>query len=411
MDEVERVQQFKGRPGIPLKSGRFDTSVLTGPPAPVLNTGHELPAVVEHSTQPFVGVTTDGQPRAGLFELADERVDPAPIIAAATAFLATLSEGERANALFPVDSVNWRMWTNAYPGWEPHGLCLEWATERQRGAFVDLLRATLSPHGADLTRDVMRLNLWLAELTDLYRDTLTEWMYFVSIFGEPSPTEPWGWQIWGHHLDVNCMFVGRQMVLSPCFLGAEPAFAHGGTYKGTRVLDAERSTGFDLYETMTDAQRRKATIYPSMRSADLPFEINGPINGRHRAGAGEDNIVLPYQGIRADELSPGGREALVKLIDVYATRLPAGPHEARMHAVRRHLDDTWFSWIGGPDRDGASYYRVHSPVILIEYDNHPGIFLDNPEPEPFHIHTIVRTPNGNDYGKDLLRQHYEQHHR
>ena len=26
-----------------------------------------------------------------------------------------------------------------------------------------------------------------------------------------------------------------------------------------------------------------------------------------------------------------------------------------------------------------------------------------------HIHTVVRTPNGNDYGKDLLRQHLEQY--
>jgi hypothetical protein len=26
-----------------------------------------------------------------------------------------------------------------------------------------------------------------------------------------------------------------------------------------------------------------------------------------------------------------------------------------------------------------------------------------------HIHAVVRTPNGNDYGKDLLRQHYERH--
>ena len=26
-----------------------------------------------------------------------------------------------------------------------------------------------------------------------------------------------------------------------------------------------------------------------------------------------------------------------------------------------------------------------------------------------HIHTVVRTPNGNDYGKDLLRQHYQLH--
>jgi len=34
-------------------------------------------------------------------------------------------------------------------------------------------------------------------------------------------------------------------------------------------------------------------------------------------------------------------------------------------------------------------------------------------PAKFHVHTIVRTPNGNDYGFDLLRQHYKHapHHR
>src|SRR5262245_42212028 len=39
--------------------------------------------------------------------------------------------------------------------------------------------------------------------------------------------------------------------------------------------------------------------------------------------------------------------------------------------------------------------------------------LSNETPQRFHIHTIVRTPNGNDYGMDLLRLHYETapHHR
>jgi hypothetical protein len=50
-------------------------------------------------------------------------------------------------------------------------------------------------------------------------------------------------------------------------------------------------------------------------------------------------------------------------------------------------------------------------VLLVEYDNHPGIFLDNEEPERFHVHTIAREPNGNDYGKNLLAQHYHQFHR
>ena len=68
--------------------------------------------------------------------------------------------------------------------------------------------------------------------------------------------------------------------------------------------------------------------------------------------------------------------------------------------------------MGDADEESIFYYRVHSPVILIEFDHQNGISLDNDEPSRNHIHTVVRTPNGNDYGKDLLRQHRGQvnHH-
>ena len=80
--------------------------------------------------------------------------------------------------------------------------------------------------------------------------------------------------------------------------------------------------------------------------------------------------------------------------------------------MARHLGQTYLAWIGTCDEGAPFYYRLHSPVLLVEYDNNPGIFLDNAEPEPFHVHTIVRSPNGGDYGKDVLRQHYaRQHHR
>ena len=49
--------------------------------------------------------------------------------------------------------------------------------------------------------------------------------------------------------------------------------------------------------------------------------------------------------------------------------------------------------------------------MLIEFDHQRGIHLQNDAPTRAHIHTVVRTPNGNDYGKDLLRQHYAQSHR
>jgi hypothetical protein len=51
-------------------------------------------------------------------------------------------------------------------------------------------------------------------------------------------------------------------------------------------------------------------------------------------------------------------------------------------------------------------------VILIEFDhqrpaNLRHVAADPQRPNRQHIHVVVRTPNGNDYGRDLLRQHLE----
>jgi hypothetical protein len=138
-----------------------------------------------------------------------------------------------------------------------------------------------------------------------------------------------------------------------------------------------------------------------MLSRDLPPDLGRPTNGRHRAGAGQDNLVLPYEGLRADALTGEQRDRLMAVVDSYLARWPDGHREHERAQVRRHLDETWFAWIGDTGNP-PFYYRVHSPVILIELDHHPGILLDNDEPEPFHVHTIVRTPNGGDYGMHLV---------
>ena len=35
--------------------------------------------------------------------------------------------------------------------------------------------------------------------------------------------------------------------------------------------------------------------------------------------------------------------------------------------------------------------------------------MKDQSPNKEHVHVVIRTPNGNDYGKDLLRQHYAKH--
>jgi uncharacterized protein DUF3500 len=406
----DRLKQFGGRQPkgvLPLTDGRLDLAKDISAMIEFA-AGHALPPVPENALEPFIGITADGVVRKDLYELADE-VNTTGLVNSAGRFVGTLSALQRP-AVLPIDAEQWRMWTNAFPAWDPHGVCLQHVGDRQREAAMDVVANTLSDAGYLAVRNVMKLNGALGELVDDYRDTLTEWMYYFAVFGSPSSDEPWGWQLWGHHLDVSCFVLGRQIVLTPMLLGGEPCFAESGTYAGTSALKAERDAGFAVLDALSPTQRTKATLYPSMLSKDLPHELGGPIDGRHLGGAGQDNRIIGYEGIRADELTKGQRQALLAVSDPYLDRMRGGTRAAKRAAIERHLDETWFAWIGGSDHDGPNYYRLHSPVILIEYDNHPGVFLDNAEPEPFHIHTIVRTPNGNDYGKDLLRQHYARHH-
>ena len=86
----------------------------------------------------------------------------------------------------------------------------------------------------------------------------------------------------------------------------------------------------------------------------------------------------------------------------FVDHLPDGPLQAQLDRIRTYLDETWFCWIGGAGDDDPFYFRIQSPVFLAEYEHHAGIVLTNQRPAKFHTHTIVRTPNGNDYGAALI---------
>ena len=190
--------------------------------------------------------------------------------------------------------------------------------------------------------------------------------------------------------------------MTPLFLGSEPARATTGKYKGLAVLQQEQADGLGLVTALPDAQRRTAVLSSSK---------TGPNN---LSEAFSDNVVLDYAGLRADALTPATRGRMRDLIDLYVSNMDEGHARVRMDEIDRHLDDTHFAWIGGTRPDSVFYYRIQSPVLLIEFDHQPPVGLapfvaDQDAPIQQHVHTVVRTPNGNDYGKDLLRQHYLQH--
>ncbi len=326
--------------------------------------------------------------------------------------LSRLSPAERSATCYPVDSELWRHWQNTELYVEHHGLRLDEVAAPVQEAVLALLRASLSAKGYDVTRGVMRLNRFLGDLVG-GPEVLGEWAYIFCLFGSPSETEPWGWQLFGHHLCLNCFVIGRQMVLAPCFFGAEPAYADTGPFAGTRLFEDEERAGLALMRSLSPGQRDRAIVAHSMVGGDLPPGRRHFADNLHLGGAFQDNRIVPYEGLLASELSALQRRDLLDLCAAYVAPLPSGPLTARIGDIERHLGETHFCWIGGFEEASPFYYRIQSPVVFIEFDHHAGVFLTNPEPAKFHVHTIVRTPNGNDYGIDLLRLHYRHadHHR
>jgi hypothetical protein len=367
-------------------------------------------ALSEFLAEPFTGITTGGTPVPGLYELQDTGLSARDLKDAADAFLAVLRPEARAKAMFAADADEWRAWINANEWANRHGVLLRDLGKQERDAFEELLRTSLSASGFSLIRDAMRLNEYLGEITEDV-EILNEWAYWVSVFGRPSLDEPWGWQLDGHHVNLNAFVLRGQVVVSPMFVGAEPRTCEAGKFAGTRVLTDFDEPAVALMAALSDGQRERATLFPSMLSKDLPPELAGRVDGRHRGGALRDNLVLPYEGIRAGEFDRNQQRLLLDVCDLWISRLPAGHSSLKMDEIKRHIDQAHFAWIGGYSLDEPFYFKVHSPVTLLEYDNHAAIFLGNPEPEKFHTHTVMRTPNGNDYGRDLLRQHYERYHR
>ena len=361
--------------------------------------------------EPFKGITTDGKAIPGLYKLAPNGAPAAAMTDAAKALLGLLTETQRGTSCFPADSNTCRRWQNTENYFEDYGLRLEEITDAQREAVLAVLRASLSAKGYQMSRDVMRLNRFLGDLVG-GPAILGEWSYNFCLFGTPSMSEPWGWQLFGHHLSLNCMVVGGQMVLTPTFWGAEPSHADVGPFAGTTLFEDEERAGLTLMRSFSPEQQRRAIVAHSMVGGDLPPGRRHFANNLHLAGAHQDNRIIPYEGITATDMSAVQRRNLLDLIGRYIAPLPEGPEKQRVTEIEQHLGDTHFCWIGGFAEDSTFYYRVQSPVVLIEFDHHIGVFLTNAEPAKFHVHTIVRTPNGNDYGLDLLRLHYEQspHH-
>ncbi|WP_423925073.1 DUF3500 domain-containing protein [Candidatus Palauibacter sp.] len=323
-----------------------------------------------------------------------DRERAAPAVAAldaasaAQAFIATLDEAAREKALYPLadeERFDWHFIPR-----ERNGLPLAGMTVEQRAAAHDLLQSALSSQGYHKANAIIELErvLGMLEGRPERRDPEN---YYVTIFGEPSAGGAWAWRFEGHHLSFNFSSPsGTLTVTGPAFMGANPARVPSGPKAGWRPLGREEDLARALLLSLSAEQRTRAVI-----SAEAPSDILTGNDRRARLDA--------FEGLPADAMTEAQRAILFDIVHEYVGNMTTDFDWMMRVQNEIPAGDIHFAWAGSSEPEEGHYYRIHSPVFLIEYDNTQN--------DANHVHSVWRDLE-NDFGGDALARHYEEsdHH-
>jgi len=325
-------------------------------------------------------------------------------VSAANVFLDSLDKDQRAAAAWPFPDARktWSYFPNVPElAVRKEGLIFNKMSNQQRVLAHRLISCGLSDQGFQKATGIIRLDDILGQ-TDLYRPRTPDEIspvgsafYFLAVFGTPSTKEPWGWQLEGHHLGMNFTAANSEIVYAPAFMGADPAEVPDGPYAGWRLLGDEADKALTLINALDDEQRQTAIV-----AAELPERIF--------TGPGRGDSLQEFIGLSAGDMTAAQRALLWNLIDAYVQNASTPIATKHVAAIKADFpDNIWLAWMGPTRSDGGMYYRIHSPSLLIEFVTARDRQAEGRPPNPNHVHTMFRYP-GNDFGDDLLREHYEK---
>lgn len=308
----------------------------------------------------------------------------------ANAFLSTLSPELLQQVKFPVENEERMNWT-IVPR-DRKGVPFKALDQRQRETATNLLKESLSQQGYTKTTEIMALENVLRVIEgrgpdDTHRDPAN---YYLSIFGNPSKDQPWGWRLEGHHVSLNFFSIDGKIVSStPSAFGSNPGIVTSGEQKGKQVLKLETDLGFQLVNSLSRAQLATARF-----SEEAPPEM--------LTLAKREASLLEPKGLSYKEMTAAQQKDLLALLDVYVKNYSFGFSSRLMDKIRKAgIENLQFAWAGSLTPGGGHYYRIQGPMLLIEYDN--------TQTNANHVHTAVRDLT-DDFAYDILREHYAREH-
>ncbi|KAG9950829.1 hypothetical protein KCU85_g3296, partial [Aureobasidium melanogenum] len=348
--------------------------------------------------EPYKGFTADGNIIPGLWKSNPNANGPTQtMVNAAQHLLSVASAAEKARFRHLVTAREWRAWSNPEVMVMECGLRVDSMSSDTMNAVYDLLRVSLSPEGFERVWTAMMMTQ-PENQEDLHR--ISEYQF--CLFGEPGPSSPWGFNLFGDNVCVNVFTLGGEVVIGPFFVSAGPSFTEQGLVDGVQVFEREEAAGLALMASLNPQQQRESSLTGEIEEFHADQDLFDPMDYRSLGGAHQDNRIVPYEGICAADLNLAQQQALLNIVRSFNQVLPQESLDSFMQRVESHLGETYFSWLGPVHLDAPFYFRIHSPVVMIELDHQDGIMVPGTSSKQYRIHATQRLPNRGDYGAALL---------
>ncbi|GAA4013279.1 hypothetical protein GCM10022232_64400 [Streptomyces plumbiresistens] len=273
----------------------------------------------ESAGEPYVGITTDGRVRHGVYELGlapdVERPPTEAMLRVVEEIRRCTTQEPWQRLTYPLNAPQRRGWSNPEVLVFDNGLRLEELSE-------------LSEDGYTLVCHLMRLNGFLGEVVGM-TGVMNPGSYQFAILGESPLEQPPGWHLHGHHVCVNALVAGAQMAMNPVFLGAEPDSADVGSEAGA-TAGCPRTGRADFHRHPDSAKTLRGPQPPGTDPAGMAAPACAICGGAASRGCVPGQPCGPRRGYLCRRT---GRRAVAadrhRAAQRPATRRPTGRPHAR----------------------------------------------------------------------------------
>ncbi|MFV2198655.1 DUF3500 domain-containing protein [Nocardiopsis sp. LOL_012] len=327
----------------------------------------------------------------------DGNANTAEVVAAADAFLSTLSGEQRSEALHEFrDEAKRTGWSYVpFDYLRRNGLALADMDGEQREAALSVMRAALSEQGFRQLQGIRAADARLASIQESREDEddggaspeaegpeYGADLYAIAFFGEPDETSEFMIQFGGHHLAYNLTYGGGDVSMSPTLTAVEPVEFEWEGRSYAPLADSQEAT-LSAVAALTGAQRAAAEIESENEDAFDHLTL----------GPGDSGPYPAPKGIVVAELTEEQQDLVTAMVRTWVDDMDAESAERLVAKYVSEYDRTYLGWSGATDADDVkTYVRLQGPSVWIEYANRPDRVMDG-----VHPHTVFRDRTS-DYG-------------